>query len=206
MILIVVGAALVIAAAAAAIAFAVGRGRDEGASSTLGPCTLKSFPAQGLDNRSQRARHVAELPKGFRYNSFPPTSGPHDSQPVIWNVYGDAVPQINLVHNLEHGGIAVQYGSQVPKETVDRIVAWYAEDPNGIVVAPLPSLGKRIALSAWTADYDGDPANPSSSITESQGRLAVCTAFDEDAFSDFRDDYGYRGVERLEREHLEPGT
>jgi hypothetical protein len=206
MILIAVGAALVIAAAAAAIAFAVGRGGDEKASGTLGPCTLKSFPAQGMDNRRQRAGHVAELPKGFKYNSFPPTSGPHDSQWVIWNVYADPVPQINLVHNLEHGGIAVQYGSQVPKETVDEIVAWYSQDPNAIVVAPLPALGKRIALTAWSAEYDGDPSNPSSRITQSQGRLAMCTAFDEDAFSDFRDDYRYEGVERFEPEQLRPGT
>ena len=130
------------------------------AAGQLGPCTLTSYPAQGLDNNSQRAGHVTELPKGFRYNSSPATSGPHDAQWVIWNVYDSPVPEINLVHNLEHGGIAVQYGSQVPKATVDQIVAWYSDDPNAMVVAPLPALGKRIALTAWTADYDGDPTNP----------------------------------------------
>jgi hypothetical protein len=153
------------------------------------------------------AGHVTELPKGFKYNSFPPTSGPHDAQWVIWNVYDKPVPQINLVHNLEHGGVAVQYGSQVPKATVDQIVAWYSEDPTGIVVAPLPALGKRIALTAWTAEYDGDPAaDPSSRITHSEGRLAMCPTFDEDAFSTFRDDYRYNGVERFAPEHLQPGT
>jgi Protein of unknown function (DUF3105) len=207
MMLIAIGAALVVAAAAAAIAFAVSRGGgDEGAAGALGPCTLQSFPAQGLDNNSQRAGHVTQLPKGFKYNSFPPTSGPHDAQWVIWNVYDSGVPQINLVHNLEHGGIAVQYGANVPEATVDQIVAWYAEDPNGIVVAPLPQLGRRIALTAWTADYDGDPTSPDSRITESQGRLAMCTTFDEDAFSEFRDDYRYEGVERFEPDQLRPGT
>jgi hypothetical protein len=207
MILIAIGAALVVAAGAAAIAFAVTRGGGEGsATAQKGPCTFQNFPAQGLDNKTQRATHVTELPKGFKYNSFPPTSGPHDGQWVIWNVYESAVPQINLVHNLEHGGVAVQYGANVPQQTVDQIVAWYAEDPNGIVVAPLPQLGRRIALTAWTAEYDGDPANPDSRITESEGRLAMCMAFDEDAFSEFRDDYRYEGVERLEPEQLRPGT
>jgi hypothetical protein len=206
MILIAAGVALLIAAAGAAIAFAVGRGGDEQSAGTLGPCTLKTFPAQGLDNNSQRAGHVTELPKGFKYNSFPPTSGPHDAQPIIWNVYDRPVAQMNLVHNLEHGGIAVQYGSQVPKSTVDQIVAWYSEDPNGIVVAPLPALGKRIALTVWTAEYDGDPGNPSSRITHSEGRVAMCPSFDEDAFSEFRDDYRYNGVEPFEPEHLQPGT
>jgi hypothetical protein len=206
MILIAAGVALLIAAAGAAIAFAVGTGGDEEASGTLGPCTVKTFPAQRMDNASQRAGHVDELPKGFKYNSFPPTSGPHHSQWVIWNVYDKPVPQINLVHNLEHGGVAVQYGSQVPKATVDQIVAWYSEDPTGIVVASLPALGKRIALTAWTAEYDGDPTNPSSRITHSEGRLAMCPTFDEDAFSEFRDDYRYNGVERFEPENLQPGT
>jgi hypothetical protein len=205
MILIAVGAALVLAAAGAAIAFAVGRGGEEASSGSLGSCSVKSFPAQGLDNKTQRAGHVSELPKGFKYNSFPPTSGPHDAQWVIWNVYDRALPQINLVHNLEHGGIAVQYGAQVPKETVDQIVAWYSDDPNGIVVAPLPSLGKRIALTAWTADYEGDPNAPSANITESEGRLAMCPTFDEDAFSEFRDDYRFEGVERFDPEQLQPG-
>jgi Protein of unknown function (DUF3105) len=207
MILIALGAALVVAAGVAAIAFAVGGGDEEKAGAdTLGPCTVKTFPAQGLDNKSQRAGHVSKLPEGFKYNSFPPTSGPHDAQWVIWNVYDTPVPQINLVHNLEHGGIAVQYGSEVPKATVDQIVAWYADDPNGIVVAPLPDLGKRIALTVWTADYDGDPTNPDARITKSEGRVATCTAFDEEAFSEFRDDYRYQGVERFEPDQLQPGT
>jgi len=206
MILIAVGAALVIAAVGAAIAFAVGRGGDEEAGGSLGSCTLKSFPAQGLDNETQRATHVTELPKGFKYNSFPPTSGPHDAQWVIWNVYESRVPQINLVHNLEHGGIAVQYGAQVPQETVDQIVAWYSEDPNGIVVAPLPSLGKRITLTAWTAEYEGDPLAVNARIRHSEGRLATCPTFDEEAFTEFRDDYRYKGVERFEPDQLQPGT
>jgi hypothetical protein len=207
MILVALGAALVVAAGVAALAFAVGGGdEDKGAVGKYGPCIVKSFPAQGLDNKSQRAGHVTELPKGFKYNSFPPTSGPHDAQWVIWNVYDSPVPQINLVHNLEHGGIAVQYGANVPRETVDQIVAWYADDPNAIVVAPLPQLGRRIALTAWTADYDGDPTNPDARITDSEGRVATCTTFDEDAFSKFRDDYRYEGVERFEPEQLQPGT
>jgi hypothetical protein len=207
MILIAAGAALLIAAAGAAIAFAVGRGGDEtSAVGEIGDCTVRTFPAQRMDNESQRAGHVAELPKGFKYNSFPPTSGPHHSQWVIWNVYDSQVPQINLVHNLEHGGVAVQYGSQVPKATVDQIVAWYSEDPNGIVVAPLPSLGRRIALTVWTAEYDGNPEDPSSRITHSEGRLAMCPTFDEDAFSEFRDDYRYNGVERFAPDQLQPGT
>jgi hypothetical protein len=163
MILIAAGVALLIAAAGAAIAFAVGRGGGE-ESAVSGPCVRKTFPSQG-------EKHVTELPEGFKYNSVPATSGPMTNETITWNLY-DRGPlnELSLVHNLEHGGIAVQYGPQVPQATVQKIADWYAEDPNGMVVAPLPALGKNIALTAWT-------------------HLATCSAFDEDAFSDFRDDY-----------------
>ncbi len=133
-------------------------------------------------------------PKGFKYNSFPPTSGWHDPQWAIWNVYGDPVPQVHLIHNLEHGGVVIQYGSEVPDETVNGIVDWYQESPNGILVAPLPEtreaadLQDRIALTAWR-------------------QLMTCSTFDEGAFSDFRDDYRYKGPEEgFEPEDLAPGT
>jgi hypothetical protein len=162
-------------------------------------CSREDFPSQGEN-------HVDELPDGFEYNSFPATSGPHAAEWVIWNAYSVPLPALNLVHNLEHGGIAVQYGSEVPKATVDQVIAWYADDPNAIVVAPRPDLGKRIALTAWSADYDGDPTNADARITKSEGHVATCTSFDEDAFTEFRDDYRYQGVERFEPDQLQPGT
>jgi hypothetical protein len=105
-----------------------------------------------------------------------------------------------LVHNLEHGGIVVQYGSEVPKETVDQIVAWYSDSPNGVVVTPLPPVAdiaakapsdvdKKILLTAWT-------------------HLATCSSFSEDAFTDFRDDYrGPTGdaPEKFPLASLQPG-
>jgi hypothetical protein len=78
---------------------------------------------------------------------------------------------------------------------VQQIVDWYAEDPNGMIVAPLPDdaparLADKITMTAWT-------------------HLATCTAFDEDSFSDFRDDYrgpGGDAPEKFPLEELTPGT
>jgi hypothetical protein len=186
MLFIGLGVAIAVAAGAVGIALAVGgRGSEEG---VTGPCLRQDFPAQG-------ARHVEELGENFEYNSNPPTSGPHHPVPAIWNVYEQPVPQIRLVHNLEHGGVAVQYGEDVPPATVQQIVGWYAEDPNGMIVAPLPEdaparLANKITLTVWT-------------------HLATCTAFHEDSFSDFRDDYrGPEGdaPEKFPLEDLTPGT
>ena len=106
-------------------------------------CTLQAFPAQSRD-------HVQELPENFKYNSSPPTSGPHHPQPAPFDVYEEPVEQFRLVHNLEHGAVAIQYGERVPEATVARLQEYYREDPNGLIVAPHPRLNDEIALTAWT--------------------------------------------------------
>ena len=186
MLFIALGAAIVIAAGAVGIALAVGGESEEG---VAGPCVRQDVP------NTQGARHREELAEGFEYNSTPATSGPHYPVPAIWNVYEQPVPEIRLVHNLEHGGVVVQYGEEVPPGTVQQIVDWYAEDFNGMIVAPLSEdaparLADKITLTSWT-------------------HLATCTAFHEDSFSDFRDDY--RGPdgdapEKFPLEDLTPGT
>jgi hypothetical protein len=182
------GAAIVVAAALVGIAFAVGVGDEEGGPVSSGACVRQEFPDQGRT-------HVEKLAKDFKRNSFPGSSGPHSAQTAIWNVYDRSVPELNLVHNLEHGGVVVQYGSEIPPAAVDRIVTWYAEDPNGIIVAPLPQelpaqapadAQRKIFLTAWT-------------------QAATCSTFDEEAFSDFRDDYRGEGPERFPVDSLAPG-
>jgi hypothetical protein len=172
----------VVAGVIVAIALAAGGGGDGGLREGLAAagCTAQTFPAMGR-------QHVEQLKKGFKYNSDPPTSGPHHPTPAIWNVYDTTVEQFRLVHNLEHGGLIVQYGDEVPQATVQQIVGWYRADPNGIIVAPLPRLGDTIALTAWT-------------------HLASCPRFDEKAFDEFRDTYRGRGPERIPVEALQPGS
>jgi len=97
------------------------------------------------------------------------------------------VRQMLLVHNLEHGGIVVQYGDQVPTETVDQIRAWYSDNPNGKVVAPLPALKDKVAVTAWT-------------------HVMTCPGFNQEAFDKFTEAFRYKGPERFPPSALEPGT
>ena len=141
-------------------------------------CTLKTYPSQG--------RTHVPLDYKFKYNSFPPTSGPHYQQWVLWGAYDQPVRLIQEVHNLEHGGVVIQYGSKVPRSTVEQLTSFYQSDANALILAPLPALGNKIALGAWT-------------------HLATCTSFDEKAFAAFRDEYRYHGPERFPPSALEPG-
>ena len=181
---------------------AVGGGGGEEESAA---CRRQTFP-------SQNREHVppAKLPDKFEYNSYPPSSGPHNPQPLVWGEYDEPVPQDALIHNLEHGGIGVQYGPDVSAETVEELTQWYRDDPNGLVLAPIPSGGKaakvrdRIVLTAWTAERTG--AGPSERIGDMRGRLLTCSGFDEAALSDFRDDYRGKGPENFPVAQLTPGA
>ena len=154
-------------------------GQSASAALSAAGCTDQTFPMEGRT-------HVDKLPKGYKYNSFPPTSGSHNPQWALWNIYSQPVPFINSVHNLEHGGIVVQYGDKVSPETVRRITDWYAQDPSALLVAPLPALGDKVAFTAWT-------------------HLAVCPGFDEDAANAFRDQHIFQGPEKYPGNQLQPG-
>lgn len=145
-------------------------------------CTLHSYP--GLSQK-----HVRSLTAKVKYNSFPPSSGPHYFQPAPFGVYDEPLSQVQVVHNLEHGGVAIQYGSQVPQATVDQLLSFYRDDPNGLIMDPLPQLGNKIALTAWTV------VNPDSEHLFAKGRVAKCTRFDRHAFETFLDAFRYRGPE-----------
>jgi hypothetical protein len=62
---------------------------------------------------------------------------------------------------------------------------------------PLPKLGNRIALVAWTQ-------KPGES--RGQGRIAECTRFDQSAFKAFRDAFRGKGPERFPVDRLRPGS
>src|SRR5262249_59233582 len=62
-----------------------------------------SFPHQGN-------RHVMTLKETIPpYNSTPPTSGPHLPYIASWGIYTEPIPDQLQVHNLEDGGVLVQY-------------------------------------------------------------------------------------------------
>ena len=197
----VVAAVLLVAAAAGGIAWAMSRG---GGAEAGGVCTVRTVPAQGQG-------HVDRLPEDFEPASFPRVTGPHHPQTVIYGEYQEPVNQLQLVHNLEHGAVVVQWGADVAEETVNAIRAWYRTDPRGLVIAPLPSveqaepLRDEITLGAWVVERE-NPDDPASRITKQDGKLAICSAFDEDAFNEFLDDYRGKGPEGFTLDQMAPGS
>ena len=146
----------------------------------LGITLFNIFTAPGQGFRSQGNAHVelgAETPA---YNSNPPTSGWHTDGLASWGSYDYEVPEQNLVHNLEDGGVILYYklGTEEQNEAeIERLeaVVKAAEAKNNtryrhIVIAPREDLETTYALTAWT-------------------RLLTLEALDEDAMGKFIDRY-----------------
>jgi hypothetical protein len=85
------------------------------------------------------------------YNSDPPTSGPHLPYLAPWGVHTEPIPKELQVHNLEDGGVVVQYYCPAPcPELVDKLGAVVKQYPAQVLLAPYPGMKHRIALTAWT--------------------------------------------------------
>jgi hypothetical protein len=85
------------------------------------------------------------------YNSVPPTSGPHLPYIAPWGIHTEPIINELQVHNLEDGGVMVQYSCPTGcPELVARLKAIVERYPDHVILAPYPGLKSRIALTAWT--------------------------------------------------------
>jgi Protein of unknown function (DUF3105) len=152
-------------------------------------CTFQS--AKALEGA-----HSVAQPGGTsdRWNTDPPTTGPHYGIAAIFGIYEEDLEIARVVHNLEHGGIFILYGDDVPDATVDELRAFYDDHQTGTIMAPLDRLGDEFAMGAWVVDGDID-----------NGFLAKCKEFDEGAVSSFFRSFQFRGPERFDPSDLQPG-
>ena len=106
------------------------------------------------------------------------------------------------VHNLEHGGVVLWWGPDVPESTISELRSFYNESPTGMFGTPIAGLGNKVAISAWT----GDPARYYRNGYHGIGHLAVCPGFDKHAFTVFRDAYRGHGPEGVPLEADQEGS
>jgi hypothetical protein len=197
------GGAAVMAVAALALAFTLGGndgggGGDPRAALEAAGCTLTVMPA--VANESDHSDFPDPDARSPKWNTDPPTSGPHYGQTVIYGVYTEP-PQIGrLVHNLEHGAAYILYGEGVSAATVQKLRTFYDEHTRGTILAPYPRLGNKIALGAWV-----DPGLDEAKSDRGSGVLATCGSFDDNAFDAFLSAYQFKGPERFPADSLLPG-
>jgi hypothetical protein len=156
-------------------------------------CTLEVRPTYAAYPANS---HSVTDPNGTSklWTTDPPTSGPHYAVPAIFGIYEEPIQLARVVHNLEHGGVYILYGKDVPDSTVEQLRAFYENHKTGTIMAPLPRLGDKVALGAWVEE-------PS----KNDGYLAECTGFNENAYATFFRTLQFRGPERFDPSQLRPG-
>lgn len=122
-----------------------------------------------------------------RYNSTPPTSGCHQGSSAPWMGVSDSPIANELqVHNLEHGGVMVQYRpNPVPglsDEYIEDLAIFVREIRTQsryckVILAPYPGLDQTIALTSW-------------------GWIETFEEFDHDDILKFIDDHLEKGPEQ----------
>jgi Protein of unknown function (DUF3105) len=148
--------------------------------------------------------HVDSLTKKFPWNTTPPSNGQHYPLRAVWGFYTSAVNPRQVVHNEEHGGVVLWWGSKVPAATVSKLQALYNEQPVGVFGTPFPELGSKVAITAWT----GNPATYQRNGDYGKGHIAVCPKYTtevEKAFVKFRDTFRGHGPEGIPLSEDEPG-
>lgn len=139
----------------------------------------------GISVSIQGAEHVGTGQPHPSYNTTPPTSGWHYSgpgAPAPWGIHQEPIPDEVQVHNLEHGGIMVQYkcdrqeaSCQELVKQLERIVGRYRSK---VILAPYPSMQSLVALTAW-------------------GQIRTLEAVDEKTILAFIEAYKNKGPEQV---------
>lgn len=131
--------------------------------------SVETFPDQGQ-------LHLSGTDPVPVYNSDPPTSGSHSASSAACGIYRTAPPDINLVHNLEHGVIIVSYNPETAAAAREDLEAFARDAGTHVIVTPRDGMTNQITLTAWT-------------------HLLRLDSFDRSAIDAFYGEYAQRGPE-----------
>ncbi len=97
--------------------------------------------------------HLNEGETFSNYNSDPPTSGPHGNAPTTAGFHDTPVPDGMIIHNLEHGYIAISYDCDklTDCDSVKNNLQTLMDKFNNFKVVAVPRTNRdaAIAVTAW---------------------------------------------------------
>lgn len=110
---------------------------------------LQEAGKPGQSVAQQPSPHIPSVDSPHTYDSDPPTSGPHLGGTAPWGVSSTPITKELQVHNLEDGGVIVNYRPDLDKTTVDRLADLVRTYPSDVLMAPYPGLSEPIVLTSW---------------------------------------------------------
>lgn len=131
----------------------------------------KTLPGVSVPDQGRKHVPFSEWEK-FKYNSNPPTSGPHDEVWTKPGIYEEPQGDGHLVHSLEHGYVIVSYNCSLQKSKiknqsskvgtasaqmdedclsfVEKLKQSIKKDKFKLVLVPRINLDTDFAQTAWT--------------------------------------------------------
>ncbi len=112
--------------------------------------TATTLDAAGCSIETPRmvAAAHAELPSPSDWSSDPPTSGKHNEKWASWGRYDTKVEDRYVIHNLEHGGVALWLGDGLDTQLTSRIDETLLKPKRKWIVVPRPEL-TGLAAASW---------------------------------------------------------
>jgi Protein of unknown function (DUF3105) len=141
-------------------------------------CKVEAFASEADAEKHARTESATQI-------TNPPLSGAHNRRWADWGVYNQPVPSKYQVHNLEHGGIFIHYGTNISVEGVNALRTLWAKSPAYILVAPdtAPSFPKAAVVAGSWQRWVRCPAFTASQVS---------------ALEAFISEYRGRGPEQIE--------
>lgn len=98
---------------------------------------------------------ATHLPKGSEppdYKTSPATSGNHVEPPFQQSdgAYSEAPDQLNVVHSLEHGRLAIQYSPDLPEKGQLELKGLYETMYGASLLFPNDEMDYEVAAVTWT--------------------------------------------------------
>lgn len=107
-------------------------------------------------------------PPPISYDEPPPVAGPHANAPVPCGTYASPVPNENLVHSLEHGGVYALYSPDLPIEQIRRLEGLAEKEgwDDNFLVAPYEGLPENtlVSVGAWGFRMDLEELDPAAIV------------------------------------------
>lgn len=100
------------------------------------------FESQGREHIESGAEHSS-------YSSNPPSSGWHYGNPAPVGFYAEAMPDEQVIHNLEHGDIWITYHPRVSEEIKETLRTHDVFDDPKVIITPREANEFDIGVVAW---------------------------------------------------------
>jgi hypothetical protein len=138
-------AALLVLAAAVLVPLALTRDGDDDADEVAGPADTRDLDA--VESFEDLSTEHLEIGESFDYPQSPPVGGPHSPVWLECGVYDEPLPEVNVVHDLEHGTTWLTYHpDQVDARGVDRLAGLL---PDNGILSPYPDQDAPVVITVW---------------------------------------------------------